>query len=88
MLLLGRPVLAKHYMGQTQVPQLLGQLHVLRVIHRAIDDYDRVVGDSLLQGGDQLIDRLHPVTLGTEALLELDEVGIAERDVAGSAEVT
>ena len=88
MLLLGRPVLAKHYMGQTQVPQLLGQLHVLRVIHRAIDDYDLVVGDGLLQGGDQLIGHLHPVALGTEALRELDELGIVKRDAAGSAEVT
>jgi len=38
-----------------QVPQLFGEFGVLRVVHRAGDDGDRVLGQDLLNGRQQEI---------------------------------
>src|SRR5437867_224534 len=67
--------------------QALGELHVFGIVHRAVDDGDDFVIERPLKGRNEIFRALDAVTLGTEALGVLDEVGILERDVAGATEV-
>src|SRR6056297_3931185 len=72
--------------GTDQLAQLLGQLHVLTVVHRAVDNGYRVVCQGRLQHGLEIRHALHAIALGTEALGVLDEIRIAEVDMAAAAE--
>src|SRR5262245_12981875 len=77
------PVLQRRF----QVLQPLGELHVLRVVDRAVDDRDRVVGERALERRQEVGGFLDAVALRTEALGVLHEVGVLERDVARPPEV-
>jgi hypothetical protein len=59
-----------------QLLQLPRQLHVLRIVHRAVDDRHGVVGEGLLEQGREIGGAFDPVTLGAEALGVFDGIGI------------
>ena len=58
-----------------------------RVVDRAVDDRDRVVGERALERRHEIRGALDAIALRAEALRVLHEVGVLERDVARAAEV-
>jgi hypothetical protein len=62
-----------------ELSECVGQLQVRRIVDRAGDHRDGVVGEGLAQRRQQLVGRVDAVSAGAEPLGVGDEVGVGER---------
>ena len=67
------------------LPQLFGQLVILAVIHRTIDNAHRVIRQRLSQYGQQVGGARHAIAFGTEGFRIFYEIGIIEVNIRDPA---
>ena len=58
--------------------QVLGQLRVLTVIHRTVNDAWLILLKGILQNGNQILCLFHTIPLGMHAFRILHKIGIRE----------